>query len=48
MAGDMDGDSMPGLADAAVMFDWEMLAEGMPYQIDIAVNVYGNIVYEIF
>ena len=48
MAGDMDGDSMPGLADAAVMFDWEMLAEGMPYQADMAANIYGNIIYEIF
>ena len=48
MAGDLDADTMPGFADSAYMFDWEMLAEGMPYQADIATNVYGNIVYEIF
>ena len=48
MAGDMDADSMPGLSDSGVMFDWEMLAEGMPYQADVAANIYGNIIYEIF
>ena len=48
MAGDMDADSMPGLSDSAVMFDWEMLAEGMPYQADVAANIYGNIIYEIY
>ena len=48
MAGDLDADSMPGLSDSATMFDWEMLAEGMPLQSDIAKNVYGNIIYEIF
>ena len=48
MAGDLDGDTMPGFADSAYMFDWEMLAEGMPYQADVAANVYGNIIYEIY
>ena len=48
MAGDLDADSMPGLSDSGTMFDWEMLAEGMPYQGDVAANVYGNIIYEIF
>jgi hypothetical protein len=48
MAGDLDGSTMPDAMDSAVMFDWEMIYEGMPFQADVAANVYGNIIYEIF
>ena len=48
MAGDLDGDAMPGASDAMVMNDWELLYEGMPYQADVGAGVYGNIIYNIF
>ncbi len=48
MAGDLDGDAMPGSSDALIMEYWEMMYESMPLQADVAANVYGSIVYEIF
>jgi hypothetical protein len=48
MAGDLDGDAMPGSSDAYVMENYEMTYEGMPFQADIGAGVYGCIVYEIF
>ena len=48
MAGDLDGDAMPGSSDAYIMENYEIMYEGMPFQADVASNVYGCIVYEIF